>query len=157
VEATSLSPEIAQIATSERYPVLLDTGKENIPFQSSGLVVSRKWMKSNSQLVENVAKAIVEGVAFVHNPANRKIVEQSMAKNLRLDKPERVERAYVDLKKDLPRKPCPTVQGMASVLKLMAQHGLNAKASQLKPEELVDSGLCKKFEETGFFDRLYNF
>jgi len=153
VEATSLSPELAQIATSEGYRILVDTGKENIPFQSSGLVTSRKLLKSNPQLLENVAKAIIEGVAYIHNPANKRVVEQAIARHLRLDKPDRVEKAYQDLRQKIPRKPCPTLEGVASVLKLMAQHGLNSKAAQLKPEDVVDMGLCKKLDESGFMDR----
>ena len=47
------------------------------------------------------------------------------------------------------------MQGVASVIKLMAQHGLNPKASQVKPEEIADLGLCKKFEDSGFFSSLY--
>jgi len=155
VEATSLSPEIGQVVTSEGYHVLVDTGKEKIPFQSSGLVISRKLMKSNPALVENVSKAIVEGVAYIYNPAKRKSVEQVIARNLRLDKPERVAKAYQDLVAKLPRKPCPTLEGVASVLKLMAQHGLNAKAMQLKPEDVAEMTLCRKLEESGFTDRLY--
>ena len=155
VEATSLSPEFGQIVTSEGYRVLVDTGQENIPFQSSGLVVSRKFMKSNPQLIENTVRAIVEGVASIHNPANKRLVEQTLAKHLRLDKPERVETAYRDLLKELPRKPCPTLAGVASVLKLMAQHGLNAKAAQLKPEDVLDMSLCRRLDESGFIDKLY--
>lgn len=155
VEATSLSPELGQVVTSEGYRVLVDTGKENVPFQSSGLVISRKLMRSNPNLVENTAKAIVEGVAYIHNPANKRSVEQAIAKYLRLDKPERVEKAYQDLRQKLPRKPCPTLEGVASVLKLMAQHGLNTKAVQLKPEDVADMSLCKKLDESGFMDRLY--
>jgi hypothetical protein len=47
------------------------------------------------------------------------------------------------------------MEGVASVLKLMVQHGLNAKAAQVKPEEIADLSLCKKFEDTGFFRSLY--
>ncbi len=155
VEAASLSPEYSQVVISEGYRVLVDTGKENVPFQSSGLVMSRKLIKSNPQLVENMAKAIIEGVAFIHNPSNKKTVEATIAKYLRLNTPERIEKAYQELRKQLPRKPCPTLEGVASVLKLMAQHGLNAKATQLKPEDVVDMSLCKKLEESGFIDRLY--
>src|SRR2546428_3166026 len=100
VEATSLSPEFGQIVQSEGYRVLLDTGKENIPFQSSGLVTSHKLMKSNPQLVENMSKAIIEAVAYIHNPGNNKAVEQTLAKYLRLNKPDQIERAYLDLRKE---------------------------------------------------------
>jgi NitT/TauT family transport system substrate-binding protein len=155
VEATSLSPEFGQVVVSEGYRVLVDTGKENVPFQSSGMVVSRSFMRSNPQLVENLAKATVEGVAFVHKPSNKEIVLKSLARNLRLDKPDRLEKAYENLVGEVPRKPCPSMEGVASVLKLMAQHGLNAKATQVKPEEVADLSLCKKFEESGFFGSLY--
>jgi NitT/TauT family transport system substrate-binding protein len=148
VDAISVSPEVAQAATNQGYRVLLDLAKENVPFQSSGLVTSRKFMKANPQLVENVARAIVEGVAFARNPGNKKAVLQSLAKNLRLDKPDILEKSYQRVD-GLPRKPCPNLQGVASVLKLLVQHGLNSKAAQLKTEDIADMSLCKKFEESG--------
>jgi NitT/TauT family transport system substrate-binding protein len=155
VEATSLSPEFGQVVVSEGYRVLLNTAKENVPFQSSGLVVSRSLIRSNPQLVENIARATVEGVAYVHKPGNKEIVVKSLARNLRLSKQEQVEKAYQNLVAELPKKPCPTMEGVASVIKLMAQHGLNPKASQVKAEDLADMSYCKKFEETGFFRSLY--
>ncbi|HWO41659.1 MAG TPA: ABC transporter substrate-binding protein [Candidatus Eisenbacteria bacterium] len=155
VEATSLSPEFGQIVVSEGYRVLVDTGKENIPFQSSGIVVSRSFMRSNAGLVENLAKAIVEGTAFAHRPANKEIVIKSLARNLRLDKADRLERAYRGLLGELPKRPCPTMDGIASVLRLMAQHGLNPKALLVKPEEVADLSLCRRFEETGFFNLVH--
>jgi NitT/TauT family transport system substrate-binding protein len=155
VEATSLSPEFGQVVVSEGYRVLVDLGKENVQFQSAGLVVPRSLIKTNPQLVENIAKATVEGVAFVHKPANKEIVLKSLGRNLRLDKPERVEKAYQGLVAALPKRPCPSMEGVSSMLKLMAQHGLNAKASQVKPEEVADLSYCKKFEESGFFKSLY--
>jgi ABC-type nitrate/sulfonate/bicarbonate transport system substrate-binding protein len=155
VEATSLSPEFGQVVVSEGYRVLLNTSKENVPFQSSGLVVSRGMMKSSPQLIDNIVKATVEGVAFVHKPSNKEIVLKSLARNLRLSKQEQVEKAYQNLVAELPKKPCPTMDGVASVIKLMAQHGLNAKASQVKPEEIADMSYCKRLEDSGFFKSLY--
>lgn len=155
VEATSLSPEFGQVVVSEGYRVLVDLGQENVPFQSSGLVMPRSLIKTNPQLVENIARATVEGTAFIHKPANKEIVLRSLARNLRLDKGERVEKAYQGLVAALPRRPCPSMEGVAAMLKLMAQHGLNAKASQIKPEEVADLSYCKKFEDSGFFKSLY--
>ncbi len=155
VEATSLSPEFGQVVVSEGYRVLLNTAKENVPFQSSGLVVSRSFIKSHPQLLENLVKATVEGVAFVHKPGNKQIVLKSLARNLRLSKPDQVEKAYQNLIAELPKKPCPTMEGVASVIRLMAQHGLNAKASQVKPEDIADMSYCKRLEDSGFFKSLY--
>jgi hypothetical protein len=83
-------------------------------------------------------------------------VVKSLARNLRLDKPDRLEKAYQGLVGELPKRPCPSLEGVVSVLKLMAQHGLNAKASQVKPEDIADMSVCKKLEESGFFRSLEN-
>jgi NitT/TauT family transport system substrate-binding protein len=155
VEATTLSPEIGQVIVSEGFRVLVDLGKENVPFQSSGIVVPRSLIKTNPQLVESVARATVEGVAFIHKPANKEIVIKSLATNLRLSGTDRLEKAYQGLVAALPKRPCPSMEGMNSMLRLMAQHGLNPKAAQVKPEELVDLSYCKRFEETGYFKSLY--
>lgn len=112
-------------------------------------------MKSNPQLVENTAKAIIEAVAFIHNPLNKRVVAQTLAEHLRLDKPDVVEKTYQELIMEVPRKPCPRSEGAASALRLMAQHGLNPKAALLKPEDIVDTTLCKKLDESGFIDAFY--
>ena len=151
----ALSPEFGQQVLGEGYRVLLDFGKENVQFQSSGLVVSRSLMKNNPQLVENVAKATIEGVAFIHKPANKEIVLKSLGRNLRLSKPDQMEKAYQGLLAALPKKPCPSMEGMNAVIKFMAQHGINAKAAQLKAEEQLDLSFCKRFEDSGFFKSLY--
>jgi ABC-type nitrate/sulfonate/bicarbonate transport system substrate-binding protein len=154
VEATSLSPEFGQIVVSEGYRVLVDLEKENVPFQSSGVVVARSLIKTNPQLVDNIARATVEGVAFVHKPANKDIVVRSLARNLRLPI-DRAEGAYQGLIGALPRRPCPSLEGVNSMLRLMAQHGLNPKAAQTKTEDVVDMSFCKRFEDSGFFKSLY--
>ena len=155
VDATSLSPEIGQQVLGEGYRVLVDLGKENVEFQSSGLVVSRSLIKNNPLLVETVAKATIEGVAFIHKPANKEIVVKSLGRNLRLSRPDQMEKAYQGLVAALPRKPCPSMAGMNAVIKLMVQHGINPKAAQLKAEEQLDLSFCKRFEDSGFFKSLY--
>jgi NitT/TauT family transport system substrate-binding protein len=154
-EATPLQPELARVAISEGYNVLLDTGKEDIPFQFLGLVTSRRSLRSAPVLIENTAKAVIEAVAYIHDPANKKAVMQTVGKNLRFDKPELLEETYQDMVTGFPRSPCPTIPGVASVLKLMGQYGVNPKASQLKPEDIVDMNLCRKLESSGFVDRVY--
>jgi hypothetical protein len=69
--------------------------------------------------------------------------------------PDRAENAYQNLIAALPRRPCPSIEGVASMLKLMAQHGLNAKAAQVKSDDIVDMSYCKKFADSGYFTSLY--
>lgn len=155
VDATVLSPEIGQQVLGEGYRVLVDLGKENVQFQSSGLVFSRSWIKSNPQLAENITRATVEGVAFIHKPANKEVVAKSLGRNLRLGKPDQIDKAYQGLIGALPKRPCPSPEGMNAVVRLMVQHGINPKAAQLKAEEQLDMSFCKRFEDTGFFKSLF--
>ena len=155
IDAAFFNPEVEQIVVQQGYPSLFDLGKANVPFQSSGLVTSSKYMRANPQIVESLSKAVIEGVALVQNPANKKIVVDSIARNLRIDRADRLERAYQTIVESFPRKPCPSLPGIASVLKLMAQHGLNPKAIELTPENIADTSLCKKLDETGFFERIH--
>ena len=62
---------------------------------------------------------------------------------MRIDKADLLEKSYQRVD-GLPAKPCPSIPGIQSVLKLLVQHGLNPKASQLKTEDIADSSLCKK-------------
>jgi NitT/TauT family transport system substrate-binding protein len=150
VEATALFPEYAQLATSEGYRVLLDMRKENIPFPLVGLVASRALMKSSPQTVENLVKAILEGAAFVRKPDNKDAVMRTLARNLRLEKPDRLEKAYQGLLEQLAKSPCPSRKGFASVLKIMVQYDINVKAAKLTPEQITDLSICHKLEENGF-------
>ena len=143
-QATVISPEIANAATSERFPVLVDMAKLNIPFQASGLVTMRKTLRNDPQLIERMGRATVEAVQYIAAPANKSRVIQSLMKNLRISAPEKAETVYGDLVEDLPRSICPTVTGVRSIMKLMVEMGINPKAAQLKVEDVVDLTLCKR-------------
>ena len=154
IDAAFFNPEVEQVVLQQGFPMLFDLGKANVPYQASGLVTSRKYLRSHPLIVENLAKAVIEGAAFLQNPANKKTVVDSIARNLRLDRPDRLESAYRAITDAVPRKPCPSLAGIASVLKLMAQHGINPRAAELKPEDIADMSLCRKLDESGFFARL---
>jgi ABC-type nitrate/sulfonate/bicarbonate transport system substrate-binding protein len=143
-QATVISPEIANAATSEGFPVLVDMAKLNIPFQASGLVTMRKTLRNDPQLIERMGRATVEAVQYIAAPANKSRVIQSLMKNLRISAPEKAETVYGDLVEDLPRSICPTVTGVRSIMKLMVEMGINPKAAQLKVEDVVDLTLCKR-------------
>ena len=143
-QATVISPEIANAATSEGFPVLVDMAKLNIPFQASGLVTMRKTLRNDPQLIERMGRATVEAVQYIAAPANKSRVIKSLMKNLRISAPEKAETVYGDLVEDLPRSICPTVTGVRSIMKLMVEMGINPKAAQLKVEDVVDLTLCKR-------------
>jgi ABC-type nitrate/sulfonate/bicarbonate transport system substrate-binding protein len=148
-QATVVSPEIGNPATSEGYPILVDMAKLNIPFQASGLVTSRKIMRNDPQLIERIARATVDAVNFIAAPGNKNRVVESLMKNLKMSARDKAEAAYGDLVEDLPRSICPTVPGVRSIMKLMVEMGINPKAANLKVEDVVDLTLCKQLGGDG--------
>ncbi|MEX0806958.1 MAG: ABC transporter substrate-binding protein, partial [Candidatus Binatia bacterium] len=97
VQATLIAPELANTATSQGFSILLDMAKLNIPFQASGMVTTRKILRSEPQMIERVGRATVDAITFIRNTASKKTVLRIMAKNLKLAKPERLEASYQDL------------------------------------------------------------
>jgi ABC-type nitrate/sulfonate/bicarbonate transport system substrate-binding protein len=149
VQATLISPELANTAASQGFSILLDMAKMNIPFQASGMVTTRKLLRSDPIMLERVGRATVDAVHFIQAPANKKTVLQIMTTNLKLAKPDRVEASYNDLVEELPRSICPSVPGVRSVMKFMAELGLNPKAAQIKTDDVVDLSLCKRLGGDG--------
>ena len=143
-QATVVSPEIGNPATSEGYPILVDMARLNIPFQASGLVTSRKILRNDPQPIDRVARATVDAVNFIAAPANKNRVIESLMKNLKMNARDKAEVAYGDLVEDLPRSICPTVPGVRSIMKLMVEMGINPKAANLKVEDVVDLTVCKQ-------------
>lgn len=47
IDAAFFNPEVEQIVVQQGFPMLFDLGKANVPFQSSGLVTSRKYIRNN--------------------------------------------------------------------------------------------------------------
>jgi len=104
-------------------------------------------LKSNEQMVERVARAKLDAINYILNPANKKSVVQTMAKNQGSESGE--NRSLLGHVDELPRKICPTVPGVRSVLKLMVELGINPKASQIKNEDVVKLALCKRLGGDG--------
>ena len=141
---------------SEGYRVLVDLGKENVQFQSSGLVVARSLIKTNPQLVENIAKATVEGVAFVHKPANKEIVLKSLGRNLRLSKPDQMEKAYQGLVARAAEKALSVDRRdeLGDQTDGAAWAQCQSGAGESRTSSWIIS-FCKRFEDSGFFKSLY--
>lgn len=73
----------------------------------TGIATTSKILKSNKQMVERVARAKLVAINYILNPANKKSVLQTMAKNLKVANPERIKATYLDIVDGLPRSICP--------------------------------------------------
>ncbi len=152
IDITVIDPSVAGPIRDRGFSFLGNMEKLGISFINNTLVSTRKYLKEQPKTAESVVKAIVEGNAYILNPANRKTVTEILAKNLRLD-PEKADRAYRDLLPKVERKPYPNLEAMAAMMQVLGE--TNPKIAPLKPEQLVDASILRKLDQEGFIDRLY--
>jgi len=152
IDVTVIDPSVAGPVRDRGFSFLGNMEKLGIPFINNTMVSTRKYLKEQPKTAESVVKAIVEGNAYILNPANRKTVTEILAKNLRLDS-EKADRAYRDLLPKVERKPYPNLEAMAAMMQVLGE--TNPKIAPLKPEQLVDASILRKLDQEGFIDQLY--
>lgn len=151
VDATLADPSVAAVLKDKGFSYLGNFADLGIPVTGNTLVTTKRYLRENAGIVEAVIKATVDGIAYILNPANRAQVTATLAKHLRLSD-ERASSGYENVTRFLERKPYPDMEAIRRTVETMATW--NSKASQLKPEEIVDVSLLRKLDEAGFIDRL---
>ena len=131
------------------YPILADLGDLNIPFQDTGLYTRKSFVAQHPEVVENVLRALLDGITFIQNPENKNAVLKSLVQWLRLSKTEDAVEGYEFLRKMYTKRIYPTVDGIRNSLRVLAT--TNEKFRALKAEDLVDDRIVRKLEKEGAF------
>ena len=66
------------------YPILVDLGDLNIPFQDTGLYTRKSFVAQHPEVVENVLRALLDGITFIQSPDNKSAVLKSLVQWLRM-------------------------------------------------------------------------
>ena len=90
--------------------------------------------------------AIVEAIAFIREPA---AVMRSLAKGLRLPKPEDTAEGYEVIKTLYEQKIYPSAEGVRNTIRLLGAS--NEKIRELRTEDLIDDRTVRKLEQKGLF------
>ena len=153
IDAAVLDAPLSRRLTSKGFSQLVDLAKTNASFPGLGVGVTRSYLDQQPATLERVVTALTEGLALVQLPANKPVVLKILMKHLRVTDPAAAEDGYQDHLLTLNRKPYPSLDGLRSAQRLMAQQ--NPKIAALKVEDLVDARFVRKLDDSGFIDRLY--
>ncbi|MSP40017.1 MAG: hypothetical protein EXR70_16125 [Deltaproteobacteria bacterium] len=153
IDAAVLDPPLSRRLTSKGFSQLVDLAKTNASFPGLGVGVTRNYLAQQPATIEKIVAALTESLAFVQLPANKAVTLKILMKHLRISDPAVAEDGYQDHVSTLNRKPYPSLDGLRSAQRLMAQQ--NPKIAALKVEDLVDARFVGKLDESGFIDRLY--
>lgn len=121
-------------------------------FVSQALVVQRSYLQQRSDILENLLKAEIEGVAYIFAPKNKPVAIKTLMRRMKVDAAS-AEDGYLELLRVLERKPLPTVESMVHVQRLMKAQ--NPKIGAVNLDELNDARLIKKLDDSGFIDKAF--
>jgi len=149
VAATHLGYTFSAPLVSRGFTNLADLAKLPIPFQSTGVLTTKRFMNSSPDIVETVLRGLVDSLAFIAQPENKPAVLKSLMKGLRLQKVEQAIEGYESLPLLFERRIYPRADGVHNVIRLL---GLtNEKIRKLRAEDLVDDRFVRKLEKEGRF------
>jgi NitT/TauT family transport system substrate-binding protein len=134
------------------FNILGEYSELKYQFVSQALVVQKTLLQQRPEMLENLLKAEIEGLAYVLAPKNKPAVIKTLMRRMKTDAPI-AEEGYLDLIRGMERKPIPTVDSMVHVQRLMKLQ--NPKIGEVKLEDINDSRLVKKLDDNGFIERAF--
>ena len=153
IEATPLEPGFGQAAKDKGLMVMADLTKADAPYLNTVIVASRRYVRENPQNIESFLKAIVDGLTFLSNPANEKVVKNVLARRLKLTTPQSIQIMYdatveIHAKTKVPYANLAGVQNMIDAL-----NRVNPRLAKLKAAELVDNSFVERLDKSGYIKR----
>ncbi len=152
VDASALGTAYSRSLKNKGFNILGDSMNIKLPLTGSDIVATKNLMDDRPELLENILKALIEGMAFFVNPRNKSAVLKTMMTHLRLSDPLAAEEGYAHLARSIEFKPYPSVQGLENLQKFMKTQ--DPRVASLKAEILNDPRFIRKLDESGFLDKV---
>jgi len=130
---------------------LLDIGSLKIPFHWNGAMTREAVIKSKRPVIARYARAMVESIQFIKT--NKEATKAILAKRLRMDDPDGLERAYKAYSVIFREAPYPYVEGVKTFMDDLAI--TNPKAANVDLSKYVDMGFVQELESSGFIKQMY--
>lgn len=151
IDAAVLDGALVRRLANKGFSIIAELQPANIPMLNQAIVVSPDFVQRRSDTAEKVLMTLVESIAYTLAPANKPVVIRTMLKRFHFSDLKIAEEGYQDYLTSVERKPIPSLDALRNIRRLMALH--NPKAASVKVEDLVDSRLIRKLDESGFIDK----
>jgi len=147
IQAAALSPPATLQAKKVKLKELLDMSKLDAEYHINGVVTTRRYLKTNEDIVRRFMRAYIEGAT--RGQKDKAFALKAMGRTFRTDDRELLEESYdLIIKSNFVIPPYPSVPGIASLIKGLEQ--TNPKAKTAKPEEFADSRIVRELDQSGF-------
>lgn len=148
VQAAPISQIMVPVAEERGLRVLQ---LEPIPLIIDALWTTRKYTEENPQMINNVLRAYVRGIATLVREREKSM--DIMRKYMRVSDTRVLQNAYDSYKKDVDRIPIPSDKAIQTTLEIT--HRLAPKLANVDIKKHLYFGPVQRLKEEGFIDRLY--
>jgi ABC-type nitrate/sulfonate/bicarbonate transport system substrate-binding protein len=122
---------------------LVDMG---IPYSMNMIAVQKEYYRRNPEATENMVRAYVDGLAFMHRNKDRAI--RIITKYSRLNDQKLIEQFYDDAVTYLDRIPRAEPEAVQTILEFMGKKGIPSETFQ-------DNAVVDKLTREGFFEKIF--
>ncbi len=139
---------LATLRTDAPHRILIELAESDIQYSMGQLVVSRDFLRRAPDLLDNIMRAYLEGVAVVRDLTQKERVMKTVARYTRLKEMKAVEEIYSDAARYVDRIPRVEAEPVAATLEMMGKKGLPI-------ETFADNSIIDRLVREGFVDQLY--
>ena len=126
---------------------------DKIALTGTGLVVKADYLHNQAAISRNVLRSLVEGHAYVLNPANKSGSMEILSKRLGIKDQSAAADGYVDYVNGVVRKPYVGLDGLKNIQRFMKLR--SPKIAELNLEKLIDESLLREMEKSGFLEQQF--
>ncbi len=156
IDVTVVPPFLSRRLAEKGFTVLGRCEQTKLTSVGMTVLVERPYLQQNAETLQGVMMALIEGMAFTGSPRNKPAVLETLTKQFRMTDPVIAEGAYQDVatlvRLEEGRKPYVSLEAMRTLQRLLTPG--NPKIGSLKVENLIDSSIVKRIEDSGFFDKM---
>ena len=150
IDVSLINPPYHKKGLEAGLKVLANMEDMDIPIQHIGLVTTQRLIAKSPDVVRRTVKAYVAGIQVMRT--NPKLSKASLSKYMRIKDEAELEETYQLLKKLVPIKPYPTLEGLRVVLDELSEKIPAAKTAN--PKDFTDTRFLDELDRSGFFDQL---
>jgi len=129
----------------------IDIGSLKIPFHWNASMTREAAIKSKRPVITRYVRAMVESIQFIKT--NKEATKAILAKKLRTDDQDGLERAYQAYSVIFREAPYPYVDGVKTFMEDLVV--INPKAANVDLNRYVDMSFVQELESSGFIKQLY--
>ena len=152
IEVACLTPPTDAQALAQGYHYVVYGPDLKIPYTATAFVTKRSLIAKRPQVIDNYMHAMAEASRIMHT--DRDFVYKVLGKNLRISDRRVLDAAYNAEIKVLEPRFTIKYEALQAILDEVTQ--TDARAKQVKPQELVDTRYLDEMDKSGFFDQLWS-